>query len=51
MWGGKPWQAGGESPLSLVFFIGPPWDMLYIMESQLRVSSFEARVDRSLVYV
>ena len=25
--------------------------MLYIMESQLRVSSFEARVDRSLVYV
>lgn len=30
---GKPWQ--GEKAISLVFFIGPPWDMLYIMESQL----------------
>ena len=42
---GKIGKAGGESPLSLVFFIGPPWDMLYIMESQLGVSSFEARVE------
>lgn len=40
-----------ESAASLVFFIGPPWDTLYIMESRYRRLFFWCYLSADLLFM